>query len=171
MGVWVWGTILNQTPSSWHPHQLQQSAPPLRMLKFHAALTIQTSRRNDWSSVASGRQSSRRHHKKGHICFGRRSVRETCHIAKTKIKGRGGKTFRDEPELQPAWPPLLCRAASSANACGPVNTEQSYRHRGTATETRRTRALCTASHLCLKIGPIGPMGGIRIRGESGPGGL
>ena len=87
----------------------------------------------------------------------------------------GGGAFRDEPEPQPAWPRLLCQAASRTNACGPVNTEQTYRHRGTggntATETRRIRGLCTASHLCLEIGPIGPMGGIWIRGESGPGGL
>ena len=63
---------------------------------------------------------------------------------------RGG-AFQDEPEPQPAWPRLLCPAVSSTNACGPVNTEQTYRPRGTggntATETRRTRPLCTASHL------------------------
>ena len=60
----------------------------------------------------------------------------------------GGGAFRDEQEPQPAWPRLLCRAVSSTNACGPVKTEQSYRHRGsggnTAIEARRTRALCTA---------------------------
>ena len=44
---------------------------------------------------------------------------------------------------------IICE---NTNACGPVKTEQTYRHRGsggyTAAETRRTRGLCTASHLC-----------------------
>ena len=66
-------------------------------------------------------------------------------------RGWRSGAFRDEPEPQPAWSRLLCRAVSSTNTCGPVNTVQTYRHRGTgghtATETRRTRGLCTASHL------------------------
>ena len=84
--------------------------------------------------------------------------------------GGGGGGIRDEPELPPAWPRLLCRAVSSTNACGPVNTEQTYRHRGTgentATGTRRTRALCTASH--LRSVRSGPWGGSGFGGEADP---
>ena len=86
------------------------------------------------------------------------------------VQKGGGGAFRDEPEPQPAWPRLLCRAVSSTNACGPVNTEQTYRHRGTggntATGTRRTRALCTASH--LRSVRSGPWGGSGFGGKADP---
>ena len=52
----------------------------------------------------------------------------------------GGGKFRDEPVLQPMWPRLLYRAVSSTNACGPVNTEQTYQHRGTGGNTATGRA-------------------------------
>ena len=90
-------------------------------------------------------------------------------------RGGGGGRSKTNQSLSRRGLGFCAERCHPQNACGPVNTEQTYRHRGTggntATETRRTRPLCTASHLCLEIGPIGPMGGIWIRGESGPGGL
>ena len=56
------------------------------------------------------------------------------------VQLKGGRACRDEPELQPAWPQLLCRAVSSTKACGPVNTEQTYRHRGSGGTRRQRRA-------------------------------